>query len=594
MELEFFWGRRESVPAEHVKLFTEYLSAYQRTFSRNRDDLCHLFYGETYDRLRQERIDQMQRAFKSAGLAFEPTVWSPGTRIRIWRDDSIVLAKPTEVETGFEGLLPRWLEPQRLPPTSRDPLGLQNHAERIANELLPGITVFTSRAGYYGLLAWAIRRVNEAPCPAGQTRRERFNCLERALALCEFIHHGASDNACTLLGQRSKTRILQSAQQDRFRVPERILRNQSSAGAFRLYATSLVSAGFAVEARELGVDGLLPFSLNKPGQDLARYFERRVPDDFWEFALSNRALDRETLRAWGRQLCFSTLGKQYRDTFVNSFFQGDSPDAEARYNTARRLFELELLTGEYAEPSPSEDSTTEATSEEDAAALEEVTLPSGLNNFEVLLHFHEQSPVPENRRFQKASVFEYLGLGLSALFGLAIESLWSSGRCTPAELAAHAAEEKDFTSYWSSSLEEAGRQAPPAGELLNEFFSPDNSPLRRAAVGGVLLARVLQDRATSAVGAELAGNPVLTLTEALRRDRSLRETYPALLEQMVARHEQVSTNKGRQRWCYFDGAQLVKDDLQRMSIGLHAMRFPQLFSLCRDVKLTHEDLTYGT
>lgn len=30
-----------------------------------------------------------------------------------------------------------------------------------------------------------------------------------------------------------------------------------------------------------------------------------------------------------------------------------------------------------------------------------------------------------------------------------------------------------------------------------------------------------------------------------------------------------------------------------MGVGWHAMRFPQLFSLCRDVGLQKDDLTHG-
>jgi len=57
-------------------------------------------------------------------------------------------------------------------------------------------------------------------------------------------------------------------------------------------------------------------------------------------------------------------------------------------------------------------------------------------------------------------------------------------------------------------------------------------------------------------------------------------------------HEQVSISKNRQRWCYLDGRarQLVKDDLRPLGVGWHAMRFPQLFLLCRDLRLTKGDL----
>ena len=105
--------------------------------------------------------------------------------------------------------------------------------------------MFTSRIGYYGFIAWAVARLNRERLSATVSRREYFHRLERTLALCEFIHHGQEDRSCRLLGQRSKTQILQSAAGDRFHVPTRILKNQESAGAFRLYSTSLESSGFA-------------------------------------------------------------------------------------------------------------------------------------------------------------------------------------------------------------------------------------------------------------------------------------------------------------------------------------------------------------
>jgi len=56
--------------------------------------------------------------------------------------------------------LPKWLVTDVLLPSSRDPLGLQADAERLANRLLPGLTVFTNRIGYFFFLSWALRELN--------------------------------------------------------------------------------------------------------------------------------------------------------------------------------------------------------------------------------------------------------------------------------------------------------------------------------------------------------------------------------------------------------------------------------------------------
>ncbi len=134
----------------------------------------------------------MQRVFRKAGVAFEPEDWpTADTLIRLRRDGSFV--RKEAGESAFDELLPQWLEPFVLPSGSRDPLGLQAPAERLVNGVLPGLTVFTYRAGYYGFLPWAIRNVNAlAPqaVPALASRRDLLNALERSLILCEFVYHG--------------------------------------------------------------------------------------------------------------------------------------------------------------------------------------------------------------------------------------------------------------------------------------------------------------------------------------------------------------------------------------------------------------------
>ena len=76
-------------------------------------------------------------------------------------------------------------------------------------------------------------------------------------------------------------------------------------------------------------------------------------------------------------------------------------------------------------------------------------------------------------------------------------------------------------------------------------------------------------------------------------DRSLSDALPALLLATMERHELVSQRKNRQRWLFVEGNALVRDDPQAMGLGLHALRFPQLGSLARDVELREEDLRGG-
>jgi hypothetical protein len=403
------------------------------------------------------------------------------------------------------------------------------------------------------------------------------------------------DNSCHLFGQRSKTQVLQSADGERFRVPKRILKNQTSAGAYRLYFSSLKSFGFAQEAPDLGAEDMLPLTLTDLGQRLARAFNLRLDNNFSDFGLSDGFLDRDTIRSWGERLCFSKLGglSRYREPFLDGFLLGNSPDAEKRYRTVQRLFQRNLLTGNYEKEA--EEPSAGIVAEEDSWAAEEVPLVAGLGNDMVLLHFYEESPQAENRDIQAAAVFELLSLGLSALFQVVVEDLWKVERTRPKDLAAGIAGVEQLGQFWALPLGECASRAPKARTLVKRLLAADD-PLRRAALGGVLLARVLGDPPLASVTDYLAGTPALILCDSILRskpDRPLSDAFPDLVVAMVERHQVVSANKNRQRWCFLEGDTVTKDDLQEMQIGFHAFRFPQLFSLCWDLGLKQEDLRHA-
>jgi hypothetical protein len=596
VELEYFWGAVDSVPLEQVMLFRDYLDSRERVLSLKRTALCEAFFGNPLYRLRDDRFQKIETVLRQHGIDFDPKRWpKPETRIKLWRDTSVVLGNSSDKDSKFAALLPRWLEPLKLPPSSRDPLGLQAHAERLANELLPGVTVFTSRIGYYGFLTWVIRFMNEHTCPTGDSRMNRLQRLERALALCEFTHHGAEDNSCTLRGQRSKTQVLQSAQGDRFKVPTRILKNQTSAGAYRLYYTSMQSMGFAEEASDLAAEDFLPLKLTELGQKLAHGFNQRLPGEFAEFGLSDDSLDRDTIRSWGKQFCFTELGRRgrYREPFLDGFLIGNSPDAEKRYRTVQRLFQRGLLADSYEDRSE-EAAEDDIVSEDDARAVEEIAKEAGLTNHSVLLHFYDEPPQDDNRDFQIAAVFELLSLGLSVLFQIVVEELWKEGRTKPTDLVTRLAGHPQHQQFWTMALTASGVTIPTARKLVQRLFDSDD-PFERATLGGVLLVRIRRDRPIAAVADDLASNPAYVLVhEALwsKPERCLAESFPELVKAMVDRHQVVSLNKNRQRWCYFDGDIVRKDDLQAMRIGFHSFRFPQLHSLCRDLGLKQEDLRH--
>lgn len=588
VEIEYADGARQTVPANKVEDLLSHLRTRKRVLSLRREDLCYAFYGESLARLRQERADQMRLFLRRHGLRYQPKEWHADARIQIWPDDSRVAPGASAADRAFDTLLPKWLEPLRLPPGSRDPLGLQNSAERLANEFLPGLTVFTSRIAYYGFIAWAVREFNQRQRVPGVVLRERYHRLERAYVLCEFIHHGSGSNDCRVIGQRSKSEVLQSALDDRFRAPVRIMKNQESAGSLRLYMTSMESMGFAESQPELAADGFLPLSLTDLGKRLAHEFEKHVPEGFLDFALSDKSRDRDTLRDWGRKLCMSSLGRgRYRTPFLEGFLLGNSRAAEARYRTVSLLLKRRFLREDYtARPGSGQDTL----SEEAANVAEDDTANEGLSNAAVLLDFYEEAPHPDIALLQRAAVYELLSLALSAIFASTIDALEKSGVCEVSALRDALVAGKPFGKYWLAPFGGSGH-LPTARELHDALFE-ESAAIKKAAIGGTMLRRLQHDAAFKSTAPDLVGTPPLALHQELAPDRSLGDSFARLIDAMVARHEQVSINKNRQRWCYLEdnGRKLIKDDIRPIGVGWHAMRFPQLFSLCRDLRLTKNDL----
>ena len=595
VELSFFDGSVPmKVPGAQVESLEAFLGGRERTWSRTRSQLTGFFYGREFERLRENRFREMQRTFRKAGISFHPEDWpTADTRVQLWRDGSFV--ERNGADPQLEGLLPQWLEPFVLPPGSRDPLGLQAPAERLVNEVLPGLTVFTFRAGYYGFLTWAIRSVNglaRDAVPRRTSRREVLNALERTLALCEFVYHGADDDSCTLIGQRSKLRVLSGNEGDRYRVPESILKNQNSAGSFRLFATSLVSLGLAEESDDLGADGLLPFQLTPLGDGLATAFQRRVDASFLPFAMGERTQTRDTLCGWGQGLCFSGIARKarYRDPLLRGLLLGNSRDTEKRYRTVAHLFAEGFLADAEADVA-----VLDAVNEEDAANLEDDVQGTGVSNLDVVLHFYGCPPREDLRPLQVLSVFEFLSLGLSAIFRAAVVSIADAGKADLAGLTRSIGSAEGFAALWKTPMKDA--KPKTVRKLVVELLECDDA-VEAAAVGGVLLLRLIRDPLLPVVWetlAQMAREPVEIIERCLRQklDRSLAEVLPQLLLSMVERHELVSQRKNRQRWLFVEGTTIVRDDPQAMGLGLHALRFPQLGSLARDLNLREEDLHHG-
>ena len=95
---------------------------------------------------------------------------------------------------AFTLTAPSWVEPPPTESGSIDPLGYLAPAERLAEKLLPGVTVATRRARYLSFLCWATRETE------GNARE--IDRWEVALSVGEYLRHGSEGNECGFLGSR--------------------------------------------------------------------------------------------------------------------------------------------------------------------------------------------------------------------------------------------------------------------------------------------------------------------------------------------------------------------------------------------------------
>jgi hypothetical protein len=130
---------------------------------------------------------------------------------------------------------PRWVESPPSEPGSIDPLGYRIESDRIAEKLLPGVTVNTRRARYLSFLCWASDRFGLDP--------DETDRWEVALSVGEWLRHGSS-RVCSY---RGIDRLSELTPRPGDPVKPRLL--QQSARV--LYSGLLSSAGFVDQSGAL-------------------------------------------------------------------------------------------------------------------------------------------------------------------------------------------------------------------------------------------------------------------------------------------------------------------------------------------------------
>ena len=118
--------------------------------------------------------------------------------------------------------MPSWVEADPLRGRAVDALGLQGTADRIADDILPDLSVLTNRARYFAMLAWARKLCGNS------ANEDRIHSLEVALAIREWLIHGkATDEGdqerCRYVGSRNLAGLQLTSPpknpRDAYRVP---------------------------------------------------------------------------------------------------------------------------------------------------------------------------------------------------------------------------------------------------------------------------------------------------------------------------------------------------------------------------------------
>jgi hypothetical protein len=484
---------------------------------------------------------------------------------------------------------PSWLVRLDAPPSSRDPLGLQAHAMGHADMLLPGLNVFTSRARYYTFLCWALARAQSDPAP--RTHLDRVHRLERLLVLCEALRHEDEPRACSYIGRRrGRSFVTERQGAGLWELPTKILKNQASNGALRLYRTSLADFGL-IEEDDLQ-EGL-GLRLTDRGQSLADQFQKNVDDSLVAWALdpaSDQRKRRDTLSVASRAMCLSgRIGGIERRRLVSALLGTEGHGLERR-ETVQILFEHDLLQGGIVgEDIASADA--DLVSDDGGKPAEEAADGETRGNWAVLQRALAMPASNRLRSIQEAGAYQLAALGLNALLRSALDPVALHGRFALATWRAKVAERAGDGFEGASALAWAGRRPPV--DVANDLLQAEGREWPEIAVLAteLLLRLCLDDRYRR----WLADEPPplverLLLWAADAGTERAGTMVSRLLADLVEHHAEVSARKGKGEWLLVDGSELVKNDPRPLRLMLHSLRFAQLQMLAADLQLNQGDV----
>jgi hypothetical protein len=243
-------------------------------------------------------------------------------------------------------ILPRWTAPSELllEPGSRDPLGFQRYAGRFANNILPNITVLTTRARYYAFLAWVLDEIAAATEPrllAGDALpfaeyTEIVARFERFLALAEAAWHSNQEGGCAWIGsRRSKALVRGGRRKLPLHVPLTI--REGAQGALANYRLSMQAVDLLSD-----VVGPLPDLLTDEGRQLADEFRRAMHMAKAErvrklcLDLGQQNVEMDALKDAGKWMCLSAISDAERERLYPKLLGGEHEAVVSELHSAFR------------------------------------------------------------------------------------------------------------------------------------------------------------------------------------------------------------------------------------------------------------------
>lgn len=172
----------------------------------------------------------------------------------------------------LSSILPAWVEPDPLRSRATDALGLQAVADRLADRLLPGLSVLTTRARYFTFLSWAREESGRDHDEQGIHRHEVTLAFSEGTLSTNDPDHAAR---CQFVGSRNIQPLLAG------RIPADP-RQVYKIPAWRAYRASMIALGLLESGPR--------FSLTDEGMIAAQSFRRAVrPKTHLTTALPERA-----------------------------------------------------------------------------------------------------------------------------------------------------------------------------------------------------------------------------------------------------------------------------------------------------------------